>query len=78
MLVREQEDASWTGYTHLPHLHVRSRAEAITEHYDVAVATWWETTFTLFEIPADRYAYFVQSLEDRFYQHTRRSGSVRR
>ncbi len=69
VLVREQEDASWTGYTHLPHLHVRSRAQAITEHYDVAVATWWETTFTLFEIPADRYAYFVQSLEDRFYQH---------
>ena len=35
----------------------------------MAVATWWETTFTLFELSADRYAYFVQSLEDRFYRH---------
>ena len=39
------------------------------EHYDVAVATWWETTFTLFELSAERHAYFVQSLEDRFYRH---------
>jgi glycosyltransferase involved in cell wall biosynthesis len=69
VLVRDQEDASWAGYTQLPHLHVRTRAEAIAEHYDVAVATWWETTFTLFELSADRYAYFIQSLEDRFYLH---------
>jgi glycosyltransferase involved in cell wall biosynthesis len=32
------------------------------------VATWWETTYALFELQADRYAYFVQSLEDRFYR----------
>jgi glycosyltransferase involved in cell wall biosynthesis len=67
--VREEEGASWHGYEHLPHLHVRSREEALAEHYDVAVATWWETTFTLFELAARRYAYFVQSLEDRFYHH---------
>jgi glycosyltransferase involved in cell wall biosynthesis len=41
----------------------------MAERYDVAVATWWETTFTLFELSAERYAYFVQSLEDRFYHH---------
>jgi glycosyltransferase involved in cell wall biosynthesis len=69
VLVREDDGPSWRGYEHLPHLHVRSRAEAVAEHYDVAVATWWETTFTLFEISAERYAYFVQSLEDRFYRH---------
>ncbi len=69
VLVREPEGASWHGYEHLPHLHVRSREQALAEHYDVAVATWWETTFTLFELSAERYAYFVQSLEDRFYQH---------
>src|SRR2546422_3696002 len=67
VLVREQEDASWHGYEHLPHLYVRSREQALRERFDVAVATWWETTFTLFEIAADRHAYFVQSLEDRFY-----------
>jgi glycosyltransferase involved in cell wall biosynthesis len=69
VLVREQEGPSWHGYEALPHLHVRSRERALTEHYDVAVATWWETTFTLFELSAERYAYFVQSLEDRFYRH---------
>ncbi len=69
VLVREQEGPNWHGYEHLPHLHVRSREQALCEHYDVAVATWWETTFTLFELAADRYAYFVQSLEDRFYRH---------
>jgi glycosyltransferase involved in cell wall biosynthesis len=67
--VREDDGPSWHGYEHLPHLHVRSREQALSEHYDVAVATWWETTFTLFELSADRYAYFVQSLEDRFYRH---------
>jgi O-antigen biosynthesis protein len=69
VLVREQEGPSWHGYEHLPHLHVRTREQALSEHYDVAVATWWETTFTLFELSAERYAYFVQSLEDRFYRH---------
>jgi glycosyltransferase involved in cell wall biosynthesis len=67
--VREDEGASWQGYEHLPHLHVRSREQALAERYDIAIATWWETTFTLFELDAERYAYFVQSLEDRFYQH---------
>jgi glycosyltransferase involved in cell wall biosynthesis len=37
------------------------------QHVDVAVATWWETTLQLHDVPADRYAYFVQSMEDRFY-----------
>jgi glycosyltransferase involved in cell wall biosynthesis len=69
VLVREPEGPSWHGYEHLPHLHVRSREQALAERYDVAVATWWETTFTLFELSAERYAYFVQSLEDRFYRH---------
>jgi glycosyltransferase involved in cell wall biosynthesis len=68
VLVRADEGPSWHGYEHLPHLHVRSREQALDEHYDVAVATWWETAFTLFELSADRYAYFVQSLEDRFYR----------
>ncbi len=68
VLAREQEGASWHGYEHLPHLHVRTREQALAEHYDVAVATWWETAFTLFELAAERYAYFVQSLEDRFYR----------
>ncbi len=35
--------------------------------YDVAIATWWETAYELFEVAARNHAYFVQSLEDRFY-----------
>lgn len=37
------------------------------ERFDVAVATWWQTAYRLFEVQAERYGYFVQSLEDRFY-----------
>jgi O-antigen biosynthesis protein len=40
---------------------------ARTEHFDVAVATWWETTYPALELSADRHAYFVQSMEDRFF-----------
>ena len=72
VLVREQEGPSWHGYEHLPHLHVRSREQALCERYDVAVATWWETTFTLFELTADRYAYVVQSLGDSLSTGTTR------
>ncbi len=67
VLAREQEVAHWE-YEHLEHLHVSSLARARGQRFDVAVATWWETVMSLFEIPADRYAYFVQSLEDRFYR----------
>jgi len=69
VLVRDAEGPSWHGYEHLPHLHVRDRDHARQEHYDIAIATWWETTFTLFELSAERYAYFIQSIEDRFYLH---------
>ncbi len=69
VLVRDQDEASWHGYEQLAHVSVCSREQALEEHWDVAVATWWETTFTLFELSAERYAYFVQSLEDRFYRH---------
>ncbi len=69
VLAREQEAASWRGYEHLSHLHICPREQALLQRYDIAIATWWETTFTLFELDAGRYAYFVQSLEDRFYHH---------
>jgi hypothetical protein len=74
VLVREQEAPSW-GYTSLPELHVLTLDQAREQHFDVAVATWWETTFALFHVPATRYAYFVQSLEDRFY-HREEAGRL--
>jgi len=68
VLARPQDDASWHGYEDIADLHVCTREDALAEEFDVAVGTWWETTFTLFELAATRYAYFVQSLEDRFYR----------
>ena len=67
VLVREQDVPHWE-YENLEHLHVSSLAEACAQRFDVAVATWWETTSSLYLVPAERYAYFVQSLEDRFYR----------
>ena len=67
VLVREQDDPHW-AYDPLEHLRILSLPQACEERYDIAIATWWETTFSLFEVPAERYAYFVQSLEDRFYR----------
>lgn len=69
VLVREQEGSSWHGYEELAAVKVCSREQALAERFDIAVATWWETTFSLFELKAERYVYFVQSLEDRFYGH---------
>ena len=67
VLAREQEDPHWR-HEPLQGLTVISLDEARSEHYDVAISTWWETAFTLFELHADRHASFVQSLEDRFYR----------
>jgi glycosyltransferase involved in cell wall biosynthesis len=67
VLAREQDVPDWRhrGLTDVPVLGLPAARE---ERYDIALATWWETTYALFELRAERYAYFVQSLEDRFYR----------
>ena len=67
VLAREQEDPHWS-HEPLEGLPVVSLDEARSQHYDIAISTWWETAFSLFELRAERYASFVQSLEDRFYR----------
>ncbi|MGG6461970.1 glycosyltransferase [Solilutibacter silvestris] len=42
-------------------------AEVGQEHFDLAVATWWKTATELHTLEASRYAFFVQSIESRFY-----------
>lgn len=37
------------------------------ETYDLVIGTWWKTALALAEFQAKRYAYFVQSVESRFY-----------
>lgn len=38
-----------------------------SETFDLVIATWWKTALELRHFNAPRYAYFVQSIESRFY-----------
>ncbi len=67
VLTAEQADTDWS-FRGLEHLHVIGLQQARAMHFDVALSTWWETTDHLFDLDANRYASFVQSLEERFYE----------
>lgn len=42
--------------------------DQISAHqFDVAIATWWRTVFSLHLVSAKKYVYFVQSIESKFY-----------
>jgi glycosyltransferase involved in cell wall biosynthesis len=58
--------SQWT-YEQLATVPVIPLQEARALTFDVAVATWWETVHSTFGLSAARYAYFIQSMEDRFY-----------
>lgn len=66
VLARELPEPMW-AFEALAGLRVASLDEAREESFDLAVMTWWETAFALFELRAERYVSFIQSLEDRFY-----------
>jgi O-antigen biosynthesis protein len=66
VLTRPERSADWP-YQGLDELPVRQLGDAAAERWDVAVGTWWETVAVLHHLVAQRYAYFVQSKEDRFY-----------
>jgi len=40
---------------------------AMSRSFDLVIATWWETAFDIFSLRAEKFAYFVQSDERRFY-----------
>jgi O-antigen biosynthesis protein len=77
LVLRDEEGERW-NYQALEGLSVQSLATARTERFDVVFATWWETAYFLFDLQAHRHAYFVQSLEDRFYplQDAKRFGAA--
>jgi glycosyltransferase involved in cell wall biosynthesis len=50
-----------------PKLRCVPIAAAKEERFDLVIATWWKTAFELADFDAGRYAYFVQSIESRFY-----------
>jgi glycosyltransferase involved in cell wall biosynthesis len=66
VLARDQDEPDWR-FRGLGDVPVHGMDVARASDYDVAVATWWETVGPALELPARRHAYFVQSLEDRFY-----------
>lgn len=66
VLARPQERPDW-AYRGLPDVPVLRFDEAIALEWDIAVATWWETTSVLFHLRAARHAYFIQLLEDSAY-----------
>ena len=43
---------------------------AKSEMFDLVIATWWKTALELRYFNAPRHAYFVQSIESRFYPET--------
>ncbi len=47
---------------------LRHVSEAAGERYDCAIATWWTTAESLWEVDAARRLVFLQSIESRFYE----------
>ena len=52
----------------LDHLDCLGIEEAAGQTFDIAVATWWHTVFSLPRVKTARHAHFIQNLEDRFYR----------
>ena len=50
--------------------------EARNAGFDVAVATWWTTAESLFEIEAVRHVLFMQNIEHRFYRERERADGL--
>jgi hypothetical protein len=48
-------------------LRWRTFAEVSNETFDICIATWWRTVYEMTRVTASTYAYFVQSIESRFY-----------
>ena len=53
VLTREDDEPPWQ-FRGLTDLRVETLPAARNEHFDIAVATWWETAFSLFELDAAR------------------------
>lgn len=59
--------ATLLWHDQIPKLRCIPFDDAKSEHFDLVIATWWKTALELGNFDAGRYAYFVQSIESRFY-----------
>ncbi len=62
------ESEVWDHYPGLDSIRIAPIAEIADEEFDIAIASWWDTAYHTFSLKAKRHAYFIQSLEDRFYE----------
>jgi len=60
-----QNSASWhRGAAFFNYMTAKQAADV---YFDVAIATEWRSAYDVCQIKADKYIYFVQSIESRFY-----------
>lgn len=70
----EEKDYNWHTKAHK--LKFITYEEAKEINFDVAIATWWRTVYELYRIKANKYIYFVQSIESKFYNKDNEYGLV--
>lgn len=61
------KDCSWHSKSHL--LKFITYKDCKNLKFDIAIATWWQTVYKLYNINANKYIYFVQSIESKFYKN---------
>ena len=59
---------SYSWFPDYKELNVVSDEEALSMDFDVVFATFWKTVFRLYKFKAKKYAYYVQSIENRFFK----------
>lgn len=59
--------ATYAWHPYASNLTLINFEEAKQRVFDLVIATWWKTALELAQFHAERYAYFVQSIESRFY-----------
>ena len=62
----KKEDYSW--HSEAKNIKFKTYDEIKDINFDIAIATWWVTVYNLYKIKARKYAYFVQSIESKFYK----------
>ncbi len=60
-----EPDLAW--HPALAQIELVQLSQLAERRFDIALATWWRTALRLAEISAQQYAYFVQSIESRFF-----------
>jgi len=68
-LLATRDGDSWGWHPLMGDLSFVVIEGVMNREFDVAIATTWTTVFNLPYVPARRWAYLVQSIESRFFDH---------